>query len=183
MTPNSDIKTQPNPPDWDENFPAGWHSTDVGSATSRVFSRIPGTSHPSMDGELYLDQGFNVLTSGLNASGNWQFLPAANDAADKKNHTFAHTEFMYSGGERGGPLATYLKTAVARSNFDLWTDTAGNRIVRDGAHATGVEVSCSLGTGYAGTVNLTPDTGRVIVSAGTFGTPKVLFRSESRLLS
>lgn len=181
--PDSKAKPQPNPPDWDENFPAGWHSSDVTSATGRVFSRIPGTSHPSKDRKLYLDQGFNVLAAGLNSSRKWQFLPAANAAPNKKNHTFAHTEFMFSGGERGGPLATYLKTAAARSNFDLWTDTAGNRIVRNGSHATGVEVSCALGTGYTGTVNLTPNTGRVIISAGTFGTPKVLFRSKSGLLS
>lgn len=51
---------------------------------------------------------------------------------------------MYSNGERGGPLATYLATAAARSDvFTLWTDTAVNRIVRDSSLATGVEVACS----------------------------------------
>lgn len=130
-----------------------------------------------MDGRLYLDQGYNMLAGGLNSSG-WQYV-VANDAPAKKNHTYGHTEFMYIGGQRGGPLATYLATAARRPNFKLWTDTAANRIVRDGGHATGVEVSCSAGTGYSGTVNLTPNTGRVIVSAGTFGTPKLLFRSKS----
>lgn len=130
-----------------------------------------------MDGQLYLDQGYNMLAGGLQSSG-WEYV-VANDSPDMKNHTYGHTEFMYIDGERGGPLATYLATAAARSNFNLWMDTAVNRIVRDGAHATGVEVSCSAGTGYSGTVNLTPDTGRVIISAGTFGTPKLLFRSKS----
>lgn len=101
-----------------------------------------------------------------------------NDVPERKDRTFGHGQFMFGGGERGGPLATYLASAAARPDvFSLWTDTAVDRIVRKGAHATGVEVSCSAGTGYSGTVNLTPGTGRVIVSAGAFGTPKLLFRS------
>lgn len=147
------------------------------AATERVFERIPGTWHPSQDDELYYAQGFNTLAAGLNASG-WEHV-VPNESPDKKNRTFGHTTYMYSGGERGGPLATYLATAAARSDvFTLWTDTAVNRIVRNGSHATGVEVSCSANGGYAGTVNLTPGTGRVVVSAGAFGTPKLLFRSK-----
>lgn len=128
-----------------------------------------------MDGELYLDQGYDVLTSGLRKSG-WEYV-VGNDQPERKNRTFGHGQFMFAGGQRSGPLATYLASAAARDSFSLWTDTAVDRIVRDGAHATGVEVSCSAGSGYSGTVKLTPGTGRVIVSAGAFGTPKVLFRS------
>lgn len=147
------------------------------AATGRVFDRIPGTWHPSQDGEVYYAQGFNTLAAGLNASG-WDYV-VPNDSPDMKNRTFGHSTFMYSNGERGGPLATYLASAAARSNvFTLWTDTAVNRIVRDGSLATGVEVTCSGDGGYTGTVNLTPGTGRVVVSAGAFGTPKLLFRSK-----
>lgn len=150
----------------------------MATATKRVFGRIPGTWHPSKDGQLYMHQGYDVLAGGLASAGaGWELLEAPNDSPDRKNHTYGHTEYMYIGGERGGPLATYLATAAARPGFSLWTDTAARRIVRQGARATGVEVSCALGTGYSGTVYLTPNTGRVIVSAGTFGTPKVLFRS------
>lgn len=168
---------QPNPLDWDENFPEGWHSSDLVDATNFSFGRNHGTSTPSQDGKLYLDQGYNTLTGGLATAG-WKYV-VANDAPGEKNRTYGHPNFMFSGGERGGPLATYLATAVARTDvFSLWTDTAANRIVRNGSLATGVEVSCSAGTGYSGTVKLTPGTGRVIVSAGTFGSPKLLFRSE-----
>lgn len=119
-----------------------------------------------------------MLAGGLSSSG-WD-LVVANDSPDRKNRTYAHTNFMFNNGERYGPLATYLATAAARKNvFTMWTNTAANRIVRNGSHATGVEVSCSAGTGYSGTVTLTPGTGRVIVSAGTFGSPKLLFRSKS----
>lgn len=129
-----------------------------------------------MDKQLYLHQGYDVLTSGLSKSG-WEYV-VGNDSPDRKNRTFGHGQFMFSGGQRSGPLATYLASAAARRDvFSLWTDTAVDRIVRKGAHASGVEVSCSAGSGYSGTVNLTPGKGRVIVSAGAFGTPKLLFRS------
>lgn len=119
-----------------------------------------------------------MLAGGLEEAG-WTRV-IANDLPDSKNRTYAHTNFMFSGGERSGPLATYLSTAMARTNFfTMWTNTAANRIVRNGSEATGVEVSCSAGTGYSGTVHLTPGTGRVIVSAGTFGSAKLLFRSRS----
>jgi cellobiose dehydrogenase (acceptor) len=83
---------------------------------------------------------------------------------------------MFSDGERGGPLATYLVTASGRSTFTLWTNTIAKRIIRTGGHATGVEVECNRG-GRAGVVNLTPKTGRIISAAGAFGSAKLLFRS------
>lgn len=75
-------------------------------------------------------------------------------------------------------MATYLVDAAARSNFKMWLNTSADRIVRTGGHATGLQVSATENGGHAGTINLTPITGRVIVSAGAFGTPKLLFRSE-----
>jgi cellobiose dehydrogenase (acceptor) len=149
------------------------------SATNRVFSRIPGTDHPSTDGQLYLQQGFNIISSGLAASG-WKSI-TVNDQPELKNHTYGHTEYMYSHGERGGPMATYLVTASARSNFHLWMNTTVKRVIRTGGHVTGVEVEAFLDGGYEGTVNLTSVTGRVILSAGTFGTAKILMRSKKAM--
>lgn len=144
------------------------------AATSRVFERIPGTDHPSMDGKRYLQEGFNVLTSGFEAAG-WKSV-VANEVPAEKNHTYAHTPYMYSGGERGGPMATYLVTASERDNFDLWMNTAVKWVVREDGHVTGVEVEAYRDNGYYGTVQL-KDTGRVILSAGTFGSAKILLRS------
>ncbi|OAA59901.1 cellobiose dehydrogenase [Niveomyces insectorum RCEF 264] len=174
---NSGLWWKPNPRDWDTNFPDGWTFAEMANATERVFSRIPGTTHPSMDGKLYMQQGFEMLGGGLKAAGWKEIVP--NDHPDEKNFTFGHSTFMYSGGERGGPLATYLVSASQRKDkFALWTNTMAKRIVRTGGHATGVEVECaSSGNGVAGTVQLTPNTGRVIVSAGAFGSAKVLLRS------
>ncbi|CAK7198034.1 hypothetical protein SEUCBS139899_000692 [Sporothrix eucalyptigena] len=173
---NSGLWWKPNPRDWDSNFPDGWKFNDMVNATERVFSRIPGTIHPSMDGKLYRQQGFEMLGGGLKAAGWQEIIP--NDHPDLKNHTFGHSTFMYSGGERGGPLATYLVTANQRSQFAMYPNTMAKRVVRTGGHATGVEVECTpSGNGHSGLVQLTPGTGRVILSAGAFGSAKLLMRS------
>jgi cellobiose dehydrogenase (acceptor) len=174
---NAGLWWKPYPDDWDANFPAGWKSTDVAAATERVFKRIPGTSTPSMDGRRYEQEGFEALAVGFNKAG-WQGFEDANVDPTSKNHTYARTTFMFSGGERGGPLATYLVTASERKGFTLWTDTNVNRVVRQGGHISGVEVQCTATGGKTGTINVTPGTGRVILSAGTFGSAKLLMRSK-----
>ena len=176
---NAGLWWRPNPQDWDEVFPTGWKGSDMSDPADRVFSRIQGTYAPSMDGQRYYHQGFDVIAGGLGAAG-WKSV-RANEAPGEKNHTYTIPPFMFSQGERGGPFASYLVTATARSNFKLWTNTAVRRLVRTGAHVTGVEVENYRGTGYSGTVNLTPNTGRVIVSSGTFGSAKLLMRSEYQL--
>ncbi|KAI3546703.1 fungal cellulose binding domain-containing protein [Colletotrichum abscissum] len=172
---NAALWWKPYAQDWDYNFPAGWKSTDVAAATSRVFSRIPGTTTPSQDGKVYLTNGFNAIAGGLRTAG-WSELDL-NANPNSKNRTFGKTPYMYSGGERGGPMATYLLTASKRSNFKLWTKTAVKRVVRTGGHITGIEVEPYLDGGYTGTVNVTNISGRVILSAGTFGSAKLLLRS------
>ncbi|KAI0014611.1 fungal cellulose binding domain-containing protein [Xylariomycetidae sp. FL0641] len=161
--------------DWDYNFPEGWQASDMQDATDRLFARIPGTDTPSMDGKLYYQQGFEVLAGGLEAGG-WKNV-TANDVPNEKNHTFSHTPYMFSHGERGGPMATYLVSASERDNFDLWMGTAVKRVIREGGHITGVEVEAFTDGGYAGVVNVTAGSGRVILSAGTFGSAKILMRS------
>ncbi|KAI0525889.1 fungal cellulose binding domain-containing protein [Xylaria bambusicola] len=172
---NAGLWWKPYDLDWDYNFPDGWKSTDMAGATSRVFSRIPGTDTPSKDGKRYLQQGFDVLSGGLASSG-WTSV-TANNVPNQKNHTYTHTPYMFSNGERGGPMATYLVTANARSNFKLWTGTAVKRVIRTGGHVTGVEVEAFREGGYVGVVNVTSVTGRVVLSAGTFGSAKILMRS------
>jgi cellobiose dehydrogenase (acceptor) len=106
-----------------------------------------------------------------------------NDHPDQKNDTYGHSTFFIENAERHGPLATYLISAAKQKSFDLWTNTNVKRLIREGGHITGVEVECSkggaVGLGYSGIVKVKPDTGRVILSAGTFGSAKILFRSKS----
>ena len=145
------------------------------AATQAVFSRIPGTDHPSKDGVLYIPDGFDTLRYGL-AAANWTSV-TANSSPGQKNRTYAHTAYMYINAERGGPMATYLVTANGRSNFHMWLNTSVERINRAGGHAVSLNVIPTNNGGRIGRVNLTATTGRVIVSAGAFGTAKLLFRS------
>ena len=168
---NSGLYWKPHPEDWNMSFPPGWKATDMQAAVDKVFQRIPGTQTPSMDGKIYLPQGYNMLSAGL-AQGGWTSI-VANEQNDKRNKTFSKTTYYFSGGERGGPMATYLLTASQRKNFAFWTNAGVKRVKRTGSQVTGVEVECG---GSSGTVNLNPG-GRVIVSAGTFGSAKVLWRS------
>lgn len=170
---NAALWWKPNPVDFDYNFPSGWKSNDMKTAIDNVFKRIPGTDHPSMDGKLYKQEGFEVLATALRAGGYNQVT--ANDRPEQKHKTFAHTAYMYSYGERNGPLGTYLVSASARSNFKLWMNTAVRRVIRNGSQITGVELAGGNG-GFCGNVMLNPG-GRVILSAGTFGSTKILFRS------
>ncbi|KAK3379639.1 cellobiose dehydrogenase [Lasiosphaeria ovina] len=169
---NSGLYWKPHPDDWNMSFPVGWKNPDMQESVSKVFGRLPGTMYPSMDGKLYLPQGYNTISAGL-TQGGWTSI-VANDQNDQRNKTFSHTTYYFSGGERGGPMATYLLTASQRKNFAFWTGAAVKRVVRTGGHVTGVEVECSGGTT---TINVTPNTGRVIISAGTFGSAKILWRS------
>ncbi|EAT82523.2 hypothetical protein SNOG_10188 [Parastagonospora nodorum SN15] len=176
---NSALYWKPHPSDFDVNFPTGWKSADMQSLIAKVWDLIPGTINPSRDGKLYLQQGFETVAKGLEAAGFKNVIP--NDHPDQKNHTFGHSTFFIENAERHGPLATYLVMAMAREKFHLWTNTNVRRVVREGGHVTGVEVECSqggaVGQGYYGIVKVKPTTGRVVLSAGTMGTPKILFRS------
>jgi len=145
------------------------------ASIDRVFDKIPWTDRPSTDGKLYLPQSYDSVAHALQMAGYRSVT--ANDAPGDKNHTFSAAPFMYSHGERGGPMATYLVDADAKSNFKLWTNTTVSRVMRNGSHITGVEVEAYGDGGYCGKVNVTPMTGRVILSAGAFGTSKILMRS------
>ncbi|KAK3679705.1 hypothetical protein LTR78_000081 [Recurvomyces mirabilis] len=172
---NAGLWWRANPEDFDYNFPAGWKSADMQPAVDRVFERISFTDRPSMDGILYKPQGYNIVGGALAAAG-WQNVTADN-VPGKKNMTFSHPNEMFSNGERGGPMATYLVTANKRKNFKLIMNTAVNRVVRDGSRITGVDTSAYLAGGQCGTIHVTSNTGKVILAAGAFGSPKILFRS------
>lgn len=172
---NAGLWFKPYSLDWDYLFPSGWKFRDIQAAANRVFSRIPGTDAPSTDGKRYYQEGFDMLSGGLGAGG-WKKV-TANNAPNSKNHTFSNAPFMFIGGERGGPLATYLTSAKKRSNFNLWLNTSVKRVIREGGHITGVEVEPFRSGGYQGIVKVTPTSGRVVLSAGTFGSAKILLRS------
>ncbi|KAK1848025.1 cellobiose dehydrogenase [Colletotrichum chrysophilum] len=161
--------------DWDQNYPEGWKAADMKVAADALFKRIPATDRPSTDGVLYAPEGYNVLSRALKAGG-WNHVNPA-DNPNAKSQTFAFANFMYQNGERHGPLATYLVTANSRPNFKMWTNTMARRVIRDRGRITGVEIESRGDGGRCGIVNVTESTGRVVISGGYYGTPKLLFRS------
>ncbi|KAF3903981.1 hypothetical protein AA313_de0201282 [Arthrobotrys entomopaga] len=172
---NSGLFWRPQPydyaaPDW----PAGWNYNDMLPYANTVFSRIPSTTTPSQDGMRYGQDLYNLVYGVLQPKG-WNPVDA-NVQPDQKNRTFVHTPYMYSDGERGGPLATYLVTAKARSNFKLWMNTAVVKLNRNGGQITGVVTQATATGGNRYLVNVNTN-GRVILSAGVFNTAKILFRS------
>ncbi|KAL2279822.1 hypothetical protein FJTKL_13178 [Diaporthe vaccinii] len=171
---NSALWWRPPGEDFDENgYPEGWKSADMQAAIDRAFSRMPATDRPSPDGVLYSPEGYNVVSAALATAG-WKKV-TANEAPDEKNGTFSYANYHYRYGYRNGPVDTYLETARSRTNFALWTDTGVRRAVRDGSRVTGVELESNSRGGEV--VNVTANTGQVILSAGCFGSPKILFRS------
>lgn len=122
-----------------------------------------------------------MLGKGLSVNG-WKFI-VPNEHPDQKNWTYGHATLMMSGGERGGPLATYFVEASKREKFSMWLDTPARRVIREGGHATGIQIDCGPGAAdKTGIVSVTPGTGRVVLSAGTFGSAKLLFRSRLPVL-
>lgn len=82
---------------------------------------------------------------------------------------------QFINGKRGGPVATYFQTASARPNFTYKDYVLVSNVVRNGSQITGVQTN-DTSLGPNGIVPLTPN-GRVILSAGSFGSPRILFQS------
>ncbi|GAB7345999.1 hypothetical protein MBLNU457_4773t1 [Dothideomycetes sp. NU457] len=175
---NAGLWWKPAKIDWDYVFPAnsGWSSSDMQNATDSVFGRIPGVSVPSTNGQLYLQQGAHVIEGALEQA-SWT-REVSNETPDQRTQkrVFTNTTFMYQNGERGGPMATYLVEAVQRPNFQIWTNTEVERVQRDGGRATGVVVKSVGAGGHDGVISVS-NTGGVVLSAGAYGSPKILFRS------
>lgn len=78
-------------------------------------------------------------------------------------------------GKRAGPIATYYQSSIKRKNFTYKQYTTVLNVERKGAQITGVRTN-DTSLGPNGIVPVTSK-GRVILSAGSFGTPRLLFRS------
>ncbi|KAM0723891.1 hypothetical protein Q7P37_000881 [Cladosporium fusiforme] len=171
---NAGLWWNPDPLDFDQTFPEGWKYADIEPAIRRAFDKIPYNERPSADGQLYKAQGYEIVAGALEAAG-WQNV-SAGAQPEEKNRTYTHPNHMFANGERGGPMATYLVDAKELPNFTLMVNTTVNRVIRDGSEATGVEVEAFLPGGQCGNINLASG-GKVVLSAGAFGSPKILFRS------
>ncbi|KAJ6550421.1 hypothetical protein DFH09DRAFT_613173 [Mycena vulgaris] len=153
-------------------WPAGWQNH--APYTAKVSARLPTTDHPSTDGKLYLEQSSTVMGQLLSSQGYTQTTINANP--NVKEHVYGLSSYDYLGGKRAGPVATYLQTALARAalvTFKLYTPVSA--VVRTGGTITGVQTN-DTSLGPNGVAALNPG-GRVILSAGVFGTSRILYQS------
>lgn len=169
---NAGLFFQPPASDFDRYFPEGWKSQDVQNAISKVHAKQPSTDVPSKDGKRYLQSGYEVAKEWLVGHAGYEEVHL-NQKADVKTKAFGHPIFNYEGGQRSGPVKTYLQSALDRPNFTLRTGAHVTRVVRDGETATGVEVVVN---GTQDTVSVT-NGGRVILSGGALFSPSLLMHS------
>ncbi|KAF9038951.1 hypothetical protein BDZ89DRAFT_945553 [Hymenopellis radicata] len=161
----------------DSDFTAvnGWPSSwaNHNAYTNKLKAKLPSTDHPSTDGKRYLEQTYTVASALLAAEG-YQGI-TINDNPNFKDHVYGYSAYNFQNGQRAGPVAGYLRTAKARSNFVLKQYTYALNVERDGSTITGVRTNDSS-VGPNGIVTLNPN-GRVILSAGSFGSARILYRS------
>ncbi|KAJ7103732.1 cellobiose dehydrogenase [Mycena epipterygia] len=162
------------PSDSDFSTTNGWPQawTNHAPYTAALKARLPPTDAPSTDGKRYLEQTSTVVQQLLTPQGYRNVT--INDSPDSKDHIYGYSAYDFIAGKRGGPVATYLQTAQARSNFKLKMFTEVLNVVRNGAQITGVKTNDTSVAG--GIYPLTPN-GRVILSAGSYGSARLLFRS------
>ncbi|KAI8932950.1 hypothetical protein NX059_010419 [Plenodomus lindquistii] len=173
---NAGLFFQPPASDWDRYFPTGWKNDDMQSAISKVRKTQPSTDSPSQDGKRYLQSGYEAAKQWL-VDGAGYANVGLNDGPEKhsKSKVFGHPIWNYEGGQRSGPVKTYLQAALQRPNFSFRTGTKVIRVIRDGQTATGVEIRS---TGADNTTEICiKEGGRIVSSAGALLSPQLLMWS------
>lgn len=122
-----------------------------------------------MDGKYYLQSGYEAAKDWLvNGAGYSDVV--INDAADTKYRVFGRPSYDYANGQRGGPVTTYLQSALSRPNFQLRSGVRVKRIARTGGKATGVVATVD---GAETSIKLSA-AGRVVLSGGAIQSPQIL---------
>lgn len=172
VTINYMVFVHPPDHDFDDKWPKGWKWSNIAPAAKRLYSRNPGTTLPSKDGQRY-DQGlYSTLSSFFDSIG-WTSVDMIKQP-NEKHQVYSYPSWNIKDAMRAGPVRTYLPLAEARDNFTLRLGTKVIRVVRSGSKVTGVEVEDSEGKSEI--IRLTKN-GRVVLSAGAVSTPRLLFNS------
>ncbi|KAL8685269.1 MAG: hypothetical protein Q9224_005885, partial [Gallowayella concinna] len=169
---NAGLFYEPPASDFDKYFPTGWKSSDVRPSITRLYQTQPSTNNPSVDGIYYQQSGYTAAKKWLVTNAGYTELDINANAA-RKTKVFGHPVYDYSKGQRGGPVISYMQTALKRPNFHLQSGAWVQRVVRTGGTATGVVVNIG---GTTSTISLTTK-GRVILSGGALKSPELLMKS------
>ncbi|EME38889.1 hypothetical protein DOTSEDRAFT_75559 [Dothistroma septosporum NZE10] len=168
---NAGLWFQPPATDFDRYFPDSWKSKDMQGAIEKVRKQQPFTSNPRTNGSAV--SGYYAAKQLLVDGAGYKDVEF-NHVPNQKVKTFGHTEFMYENGQRSGPVKTYLQSSLKRENFKFQSGVQVKRVVRDGAKATGVDVTIN---GKDSTIKLRPQGGRIILSGGALFSPQLLMLS------
>ncbi|KAJ7864972.1 cellobiose dehydrogenase [Mycena olivaceomarginata] len=129
------------PSDQDFSTASGWPQewTNHQSYTNALKARLPPTDAPSTDGKRYLEEVSNVVAKLLIPQGYRNVT--INNVPDDKDHIYGYSAYDFIKGKRGGPVATYLQTSLARKNFQLKLNTYVWNVIRNGSQITGVKTN------------------------------------------
>jgi len=142
------------------------------ASIQRLYDTQTSTNLTSQDGIRSLQTGYDAARKWLVDGLGYKDVDI-NAQADDKTDVFGYPIFDYNNGQRGGPVTTYLQSALQRSNFRLQSGVRVVRVERDGDTATGVT---ALINGVETIISTTP-TGRVVLSAGAIQSPSLLMYS------
>lgn len=142
------------------------------AAIQRLYDTQPSTNLTSGDGIRYLQTGHDAARKWLVDGLGYKDVDI-NAQADDKTRVFGYPIFDYANGQRGGPVTTYLQSALKLSNFQLQSGVRVVRVERDGDTATGVT---ALINGVETTIPVSPN-GRVVLSGGAVQSPSLLMHS------
>lgn len=169
---NAGLFFEPPQADFDTYFPTGWKYADVLPSINRLYATQPSSDITSDNDMLYEQTGYTAAKNWLVTGAGFSEVAINADAANKTK-VFGHPIYDYKNGQRGGPVISYLQTALTRSNFHLQSGVWVNRVLRTGSVATGVLANSS---GVLSTISLAAK-GRVIISNGALKSPELLMKS------
>ena len=169
---NAGLFFEPPASDFDNYFPTGWKHADLVPSINRLYQTQPASDYTSNDHMFYEQSGYTPAKNWL-VNGAGYSEVEINTASANKAKVFGHPIYDYINGQRGGPVISYLQTALTRSNFHLQSGTWVTRVIRTGSKATGVVVSSG---GVTSNIALSA-TGRVILSGGALKSPELLMKS------
>ncbi|PNS16085.1 Cellobiose dehydrogenase [Sphaceloma murrayae] len=166
---NAGLFFEPPASDWDDYHPDEWKATDVDASIQRLYSRQASVEVSS---PADVAPSYEAVKEWLVHGANYSEV-VFNTRPDEKNQVFGRPSYDYSNGQRGGPVTTYLQSALQRSNFQLQSNVTVVRAVREGSKATGVFANVD---GVETTIKINP-TGRIVFSGGALFSPSLLMHS------
>ncbi|KAL3662693.1 hypothetical protein V7S43_012101 [Phytophthora oleae] len=146
----------------------------VNSGFDAVEELSPYTDTPSADGEYYLLEAFDIVSSALDGIGYSFKALNEEEARNNKNNTYGHPPYTIKDGLRSSPAKTFYSEMEIRGNFKLLVNSKTLYIQQMLGNATGVMYESEAGDATEGSLT---EGGVVVVAAGALSTPQLLMQS------